>query len=99
MALEHDETSQEQDSTTTADGTGIDSADGSDLNGVLGGGGDGGFVSEEKKPLNTGTLVMAGFLLACGVGTYVMYTRSAPASTAPTADAAAAQTTITQFLS
>ena len=103
MALEHDETSQEQDSTVSAsdDGTGMgDGTDGGgDLSGVLGSGDGGGFVSEEKKPLNTGTLVMAGFLLACGVGTYVMYTRNAPAKTAPSADSAAAQSTITQFLS
>jgi preprotein translocase subunit SecG len=103
MALEHDETSQEQDSTVSVgdDGTGIgDGTDGSDLSGVLGSGDGGGFVSDEKKkPLNTGTLVMAGFLLACGVGTYVMYTRNAPANTGPSADTTAAQTTITQFLS
>jgi len=102
MALEHDETSQEQDSTVSAgdDGTGMgDGSGGDDLSGVLGSGDGGGFVSEEKKPLNTGTLVMAGFLLACGVGTYVMYTRNAPAKTTPSADAAAAQSTITQFLS
>ena len=105
MALEHDESSQEQESTGSVDGSGDaggdggDGGDGSDLSGVLGGGEGGGFVSEEKKPLNTGTLVMAGFLLACGIGTYVMYTRNAPAKTAPSADAAAAQTTITQFLS
>ena len=42
---------------------------------------------------------MAGFLLACGVGTYFMYNRNAKANDPPTAEAAAAQTTITQFLS
>lgn len=101
MALEHDETSQEQESSELIDGGGGDAGgDGSDLSGVLGGGEGGGFITGgEKKPLNTGTLVMAGFLLACGVGTYVMYTRNAPAKTAPSADSAAAQTTITQFLS
>jgi hypothetical protein len=99
MALEHDETSPEQDSTLSADDGIGDGTDGNDLSGVLGSGDGGGFVSEEKKPLNTGTLVMAGFLLACGVGTYVMYTRNAPAKTVPNSDTAAAQTTITQFLS
>jgi hypothetical protein len=95
MALEHEQ-SEQQDSMNADADTG-----GDDLSGVLGaGGGDGPFVSGEgKKPLGTGTLIMAGFLLACGAGTYVMYTRSAPASTAPSAEAAAAQTTITQFLS
>jgi hypothetical protein len=60
---------------------------------------DGTFVTEQKKSLSTGTLVMAGLLLACGVGTYVMYTRSAASKAAPTAESSAAQTTITQFLS
>ena len=99
MALEHDETSQDQDSTAGDDGTSLGDDGGTDLSGVLGGGEGGGFVSDEKKPLNTGTLVMAGFLLACGVGTYVMYTRSAPAKTAPSADTTAATSTINQFLS
>ena len=105
MALEHDETSQEQESTGSVDGSGIggdaggDGGDGSDLSGVLGGGEGGGFVSEEKKPLNTGTLVMAGFLLACGAGTYFMYNRSAKAGTQANAETSAAQQTITQFLS
>jgi hypothetical protein len=101
MALEHDETSQELDTTAADGGDGLgDGADGNDLSGVLGGGGDGGgFVSEEKKPVNTGTLVMAGFLLACGVGTYFMYTHNSQAKAGPSADATAAQKTITQFLS
>jgi hypothetical protein len=102
MALENDETSQEQDSTASVgdDGAtgGIDDG-GGDLSGVLGSGDGGGFVSEEKKPLNTGTLIMAGFLLACGVGTYLMYTRNTQVKASPSADAAAAQSTITQFLS
>lgn len=72
-------------------------AGGEDLNGMLNAQ-DSTFVTEEKKPLSKGTLVMAGILLACGAGTYVMYTRSAP-SAAPTAEAAQAQTTINQFLS
>ena len=100
MALENDETSQELDSTASVgdDGTGIGD-DGGDLSGVLGSGEGGGFVSDEKKPVNTATLVMAGFLLACGVGTYLMYTRNTQVKAAPSADSAAAQTTITQFLS
>ena len=99
MALEHDETSQDQDSTAGDDGTSLGDDGGTDLSGVLGGGEGGGFVSDEKKPLNTGTLVMAGFLLACGIGTYVMYTRSAPAKTTASADSVAATSTINQFLS
>jgi hypothetical protein len=96
MALENE--SENQDTTGDLDTGGVD---GEDLSGVLGaGGGDGPFISEEgKKTVGTGTLIMAGFLLACGAGTYMMYTRSAPANTAPSPEAAAAQTTITQFLS
>src|SRR4051812_29339144 len=101
MALEHDESSPEQDSTAstdvTADAGGGD--DGSDLSGALGSGGDAGFVSAEKKPLNTGTLIMAASLRPCGAGTYLMYPRGAPAAAAPDKATAAAQTTITQFLS
>ncbi len=69
-----------------------------DLNGVLGEQ-DATFVTEQKKSFSTGTLVMAGLLLLCGVGTYLMYTRNASGKAAPSAEAAAAQTTITQFLS
>src|SRR5688500_16802991 len=72
---------------------------GEDLSGVLGTPETSFISGETKKPLNTSTLIMAGFLLACGVGTYVMYTRNANANNTPTAEAAAAQTTITQFLS
>jgi hypothetical protein len=102
MALEHDESSQDQDSTAPGDVSADVTDDGGDLSGVLGsGGGEAGFVSGEakKQPFNTGTLIMGGLLLACGVGTYVMYTRSAPAAVAPDKATAAAQTTITQFLS
>ena len=95
MAFENESEMQDQSAAGEASsGSGSD-----DLSGVLGGA-DSSFVSgETKKPLSTGTLIMAGFLLACGVGTYVMYTRSAPANTPLNAEAAAAQTTITQFLS
>src|SRR4051812_23273016 len=101
MALEHDESSQELDSTASADVSADGTGDGGDLSGVLGGGGEAGFVSGDakKQPFNTGTLIMGGLLLACGVGTYVMYTRSAPAAVAPDKATVAAQTTITQFLS
>src|SRR5688572_5547705 len=95
MAFENESEQQQQ------QGDGADQSAGNgaeDLNGVLGAA-DATFVTEEKKSFSTGTLIMAGFLLACGAGTYIMYTRSAPANTTPSAEAAAAQTTITQFLS
>ena len=72
-------------------------AGGEDLNGMLNAQ-DTTFVTDEKKPLSKGTLVMAGILLACGAGTYVMYTRSAPDNKAPTAEAASAKATIGSFL-
>src|SRR5687768_7522988 len=90
---------QQDPSSTAEPGTDAGDDGAGDLSGVLGSQ-DTSFVSgAEKKPINTSTLVMAGFLLACGVGTYVMYTRNAPAKTVPTPEAAAAQTTINQFLS
>ena len=89
----------QQDQSGATDGTaeGSESGGAEDLSGVLGAQ-DSTFVTGEKKPLNTGTLIMAGFLVACGIGTYVMYTRNATANIKPTAEAAAAQATITQFL-
>ena len=81
MALEHESQPEQQDAGLDDAADGADFG-GEDLAGALGGAGqDGSFVTSEKKPLSTGTLIMAGFLLACGAGTYVMYTRSAPANT------------------
>ncbi len=93
--MAHDNELEQQDQGTTDAGAAGDG--GEDLNGMLNTQ-DSTFVTDEKKPLSKGTLVMAGILLACGAGTYVMYTRSAPSTTPPTAEAAAAQTTISQFL-
>lgn len=80
-----------------APGTGDGGAGGDDLNGMLNAQ-DGSFVTDEKKPLSKGTVIMAGILLACGVGTYVMYSRSAAVDGAPTPEAAAAHNTINTFL-
>jgi hypothetical protein len=92
MELENEQDQQEQSSSADGgDGAG-------DLADVLGAQ-DATFVTGEKKPFSSSTLVMAGFLLACGVGTYFMYTRNTQAKVAPSVEAAAAQTTITQFLS
>ena len=93
MAYDNETGQQDQGGQPTDEGA---LAGGEDLNGMLNSQ-DTTFVTDEKKPLSKGTLVMAGILLACGAGTYVMYTRSAP-SAAPTAEAAAAQSTINQFL-
>ena len=89
-----DQEQSQDDSASTGD-AGADGA--GDLSGVLGGP-DTTFVTGEKKPLNTGTLVMAGFLVACGIGTYIMYNRNASANAKPSAESTAAQTTITEFL-
>ena len=101
--MAHDNVGQEQQDGAAAagqaDGGGGELDGGGDeLNGMLNAQDGGGFVTDEKKPLSKGTVIMAGILLACGVGTYVMYTRSATGGAAPTAEAAAAQTTINQFL-
>src|SRR5688500_17326826 len=93
MAYDNEAGQQDQGGQPTDEGA---LAGGEDLNGMPNSQ-DTTFVTDEKKPLSKGTLVMAGILLACGAGTYVMYTRSAP-SAAPTAEAAAAQSTINQFL-
>lgn len=100
--MAYDNGSQEQqDAASQTDDSGADAGDpgagGDDLNGMLNAQ-DGSFVTDEKKPLSKGTVIMAGILLACGVGTYVMYTRSAALDGAPTPEAAAAQNTISQFL-
>ena len=91
----------QQDQSGATDGTadGSDAGDGGagELSGVLGAQ-DSTFVTGEKKPLNTGTLIMAGFLVACSVGTYVMYSRNATANIKPSAETAAAVTTIDTFL-
>ena len=98
MTFENGQDQQDQSgaSDATSDGSETDGGAG-DLGGVLGAP-DSTFVTGEKKPLNTGTLVMAGFLVACAIGTYVMYTRNATANTKPSAESAAALTTIDQFL-
>ena len=97
MSMEHDQDQQDQAGMST-DGSSDAGGGGGDLNDVLGSQ-EANFVTDEKKPLSTATVIMAGFLLACGAGTYFMYNRSAKANTQPNAEAAAAQTTITQFLS
>jgi hypothetical protein len=102
MALENDESQLEQqgESAPADASAGGGDAAGDDLTGALAEQ-EGAFVGETKKSssLGVGTLIMGGFLLACGAGTYLMYTRHSNANVAPTPEAAAAQTTITQFLS
>jgi hypothetical protein len=98
MSNENEQNQQAETTTTTTNETSTDA--GAELGDVLGGGDEAGFVSgETKKPLSTGTFVMAGFLLACAGATYFMYHRNATASVAATPESAAAQSTITQFLS
>ena len=100
MSMEHDQDQQDQAgmSTDGSSDAGGGGGGGGDLNDVLGNQ-EANFVTDEKKPLSTATVIMAGFLLACGAGTYFMYNRSAKAGTQPNAEATAAKTTITQFLS
>ena len=93
--MAHDNDQEQQGQGASEDAGGFSGGD--DLNGMLNAQ-DSTFVTDEKKPLSKGTLVMAGILLACGAGTYVMYTRSAPGA-GPTPESAQAQATIGEFLS
>lgn len=62
-----------------------------DLNAALHGDGEMAFVAETKQPMNKGTLIVVGLLIACGAATYFMYVRSGPdkavAASDPSADA------------
>jgi uncharacterized membrane protein len=77
------------------DGAGYDGT-GEDLNAALSGG-EMNFVAEVKQPLNKGTLIVVGLLLACGAATYFMYVKSGPSEAMAAADPKAEQT-IGQFL-
>lgn len=79
-----------------AEGAGYDGA-GEDLNAALNGGGEMAFVAEPKQPMNKGTLVVVGLLIACGAATYFMYVKSGPSEAVAAADPKAEQT-IGQFL-
>src|SRR5689334_15815773 len=55
------------------DGTDTGADDMNSLNG-----GEMAFVAETKQPMNKGTLIVVGLLIACGAATYFMYVRSGP---------------------
>src|SRR3954468_11396337 len=57
-----------------------------------------GFVAEEKKPVNRSTLVVFGIIIAGLAGYYFMYLRTGPATAQASAEVAAAEQTIQQFL-
>ena len=63
---------------------------GEDLNAALNGGGEMNFVTETKQPINKGTLIVVGLLIACGALTYFMYVRSGPAEAVAAGDPEAA---------
>ena len=69
---------------------------GEDLQSALGGG-EMNFVTETKQPMNKGTLIVVGLLIACGAATYFMYVRSGPAEAVAAGDPNA-EKTIGQFL-
>jgi len=70
---------------------------GEDLNAALNGGGEMNFVTETKQPINKGTLIVVGLLIACGALTYFMYVRSGPAEAVAAGDPEA-EKTISSFL-
>src|SRR4051812_33978796 len=61
-------------------------------------GGEEGFIAEEKKPVNRSTLVVFGIIIAGLAGYYFMYVRTGPATAQASAEVAAADQTIQQFL-
>jgi hypothetical protein len=61
-------------------------------------GGEMAFVTETKQPVNKGTLVVVGLLIACGAATYFMYVKTGPSEAVAAGDPKAEQT-IGQFLS
>ena len=84
----------------TQDDAGGGGGDAGDLSSALAQGDGGGFVTEAKKAaFGRGTIVMAGVALACAGAMGFMWMRSGRAAAAPTPDSAAANTTISQFLS
>ena len=87
----------EQEMQEGADGAG-DGTDGGadDLNAALHGG-EMTFVTETKQPVNKGTLVVVGLLIACGAATYFMYVKTGPSAAVAAGDPNA-EKTIGQFL-
>lgn len=58
------------------------------------------FVTEQKKPLNKGAVMMLAILVFGGAGTYMMYLRSGPKSASAAVNpAAAADAEVVRFLS
>jgi hypothetical protein len=78
MSYESEQENQEgQEGAENAEGAPEEGAD--DLTAALNGGGEMNFVTETKQPINKGTLIVVGLLIACGALTYFMYVRSGPA--------------------
>ena len=70
---------ENQEATAGAEGGEATDTGADDLNAALhGDGGEMAFVAETKQPMNKGTLVVVGLLIACGAATYFMYVRSGP---------------------
>ena len=83
MSYEPEQETQEgQEGAEGGDGTegGAD-----DLNAALHGG-EMTFVSEPKQPMNKGTLIVVGLLIACGAATYFMYVKSGPSEAVAAGD-------------
>ena len=99
MSYEPEQEMQEsQEGAENADGAADGAEGGDDLNAALHGGEEMAFVTETKQPMNKGTLIVVGLLIACGAATYFMYVRSGPAEAVAAGDPKAEQT-IGQFLS
>ena len=84
MSYEPEQEMQEgQQGAEGADGDGGEGVD--DLNAALQGG-EMSFVTETKQPMNRGTLVVVGLLIACGAATYFMYVKSGPSEAVAAGD-------------
>jgi hypothetical protein len=84
MSYESEQENQDgQEGAENAEGAGEDG--GEDLNAALQGG-EMNFVTETKQPLNKGTLIVVGLLIACGAATYFMYVRSGPSEAVAAGD-------------
>jgi hypothetical protein len=82
------------------DASGPKNDSGQELTDVLAGSEDASFVAtDEKKPLNRTTLVLMAVVALGGGGLYFMHLRTGPSAATAATQSAAANQTITQFLS
>ena len=98
MSYESEQENQEaQEGADGADGAG-DGTEGADEHNDALQGGEMSFVSETKQPMNKGTLIVVGLLVACGAATYFMYITSGPNEAIAASSDPKAEQVMTEFL-